>query len=118
MNTRCVCGQVRLEAEGSVPLDGFSRELRRAPDVERYRFPFALRGDVPLPVHIVFSSAQRRAEIRAADLKVYAIEGISSPCAAQAAWIAWWQTGRARAGAAFSVPRRAGRSPHAAPASS
>ena len=33
-----------LESERSVPVSGFSRELRAAEDVERFRFDFALAG--------------------------------------------------------------------------
>lgn len=112
----CECGQARLEAEGSVPLGGFSRELRAAPDVQRFRFPFPLRGEAVWPVHIVFSPAQGRAEIKAADLKAYRVEGVASACEAQARWIAWWAAGRARA--PFAAPRRAGRWPHSAAAAS
>ena len=110
-----VRGHAALEAEGSVPLDGFSRQLRGAADVERYWFSFALRGDVALPVHIVFSPSQRKAEVRAADLKVWAIEGAASAHEAQGRWIEWW---RGRSNTGFVAPRRSGRSPRAASGSS
>ena len=108
----CECGQARLEPEGSVPVEGFSRELRGREDVQRFRFSFPLRGDAAWPVHIVFSPSERRAEVKAGDLKVYRVEDVASACEAQARWIAWWRTSRSKP--AFFAPRRAGRSPHPA----
>lgn len=113
---RCECGEVRLVPEASVPLAGFSKELRLAADAERYRFPFALRGEIPFPVHIVFSPSERRAEIKAGDLKAYRVSGVASPCEAQRRWIVWWRTGRVTR--TFAAPRRAGRFPGMAPSSS
>ena len=52
----------------SVPLSGFSAELRQAADAERFWFSYPLRGDVALPVHVVFSRSAARAEVKAADL--------------------------------------------------
>lgn len=112
----CACGQALLEPEGSVPVDGFSRELRETPDVQRFRFSFPLRGDAAWPVHVVFSPSGRTAEIKAGDMKVYRIEGVASACEAQERWIAWWRRGRAKP--AFYAPRRAGRAPHHALAAS
>ena len=59
----CLCAKEPLRPEGSVPVSGFSRELRLAPNVERYWFSFALRGEIALPVHLVFSPGERVAEI-------------------------------------------------------
>ncbi len=111
----CVCGQARLEPEGSVPVEGFSRELRASADVQRFRFSFPLRGDAPWPVHLVFSASLGVAEVKAGDLKAYRVEGAASPCEAQARWVAWWGVGRARVRSV--EPRRAGRAPFAHPAS-
>jgi hypothetical protein len=112
----CVCGRARLEPEGSVPVTGFSRELRDAVDVQRFRFSFPLRGEVFLPVHLVFSAAERRAELKAGDLKVFRVGGVGSACEAQGRWIEWWRSGQA--GPVFSAPRRTGRSPRPLPATS
>ena len=134
----CVCGRIhelelgargwsavaQLTPERSVPLSGFSRELRHAPDAERYWFSHALHGEVSLPVHVLWSRSARRAEVKAADLKVFAIEGVDSPTEARRRWIAWWRRPKAEAsdaGRGFVAPRRVGRLPvarlvrHAAP---
>jgi hypothetical protein len=104
----------QLTPERSVPLSGFSDELRHAPDAERYWFTFALRGEIPLPVHVLFSPSAQRAEVKAADLKVFPVSGVSRPTEARRRWIAWWQerqpAPRSRV-AAFSAPRRVGRLP-------
>jgi hypothetical protein len=113
----CDCGQARLVPERSVPVSGFSTELRLAPDVERYWFPFALRGEVSWPVHVVFSQSLARAEIKAGDLKALKVGGVSSPCEAQRRWIAWWRSGRP-AVPRFAPPRRTGRHPIPSPAPS
>lgn len=111
---RCECGGPRLESEASVPLAGFSRELRLATDVQRFRFSYPLR-DVPLPVHVVFSASERRAEVKAGDLKAYPVEGVASACEAKRRWIEWWRRGRA---GSFTAPRRSGRHPRPAVAAS
>jgi hypothetical protein len=104
----------QLTPEGSVPVAGFSRELRAAPDAERFWFSFPLRGDVALPVHILFSRAARTAEVKAADLKVHCIDGVDRATDARRQWIAWWQSThrphRSR-GPSPLVPRRVGRLP-------
>jgi hypothetical protein len=107
----------QLEPERSVPLSGFSNDLRQAFDAERFRFSFALRGGVPLPVHILFSPSRKAAEVKAADLKAYRLEGVESPAHARRLWIAWWQRSRhARRsrGASPLVPARVGRLPEPA----
>ena len=104
----------QLEPERSVPLSGFSKELRETFDAERFRFSFALRGGVPLPVHILFSPSRKAAEVKAADLKAYRLEGVESAAHARRLWIAWWQRAghapRSR-GASPLVPTRVGRLP-------
>lgn len=112
----CLCDKEPLQKEKSVPVDGFSRALRLASDAERYWFSFALRGHVPVPVHIVFSPASAAAEIKAGDLKAYRIDGVSSPCEARQRWIAWWRTGQSSS--AFGPPRRTGNAPRLAHAAS
>ncbi len=112
----CLCGEAPLHPEKSVPVTGFSRELRVAGDVERYWFSFPLRGDVPLPVHLVFSRTERAAEVKAADLKAYRVSGVSSPCEARERWIAWWRKGHRPS--SFAVPRRTGRLPVPRPSAS
>ena len=113
----CLCDDEPLHPEKSVPVTGFSVALRQAPDVERYRFSYALRGEVPLPVHLVYSASERAAEIKAADLKAYRVDGVGSACEARQRWIAWWKAGHRST--TFTGPRRTGRSPIArtAPAS-
>jgi hypothetical protein len=116
----CLCGEEPLRPEGSVPISGFSVALRLAPNVERYWFSFALRGEIALPVHLVFDPASRTAEIKAADVKMYRVEDVGSPCEARERWIAWWKTtvSHPRSGRAFTAPRRTGRAPRLAHASS
>lgn len=125
---RCRCGRrhdcelrerrwnavAQLEPERSVPLSGFSNELRTAFDAERFRFPFALQGGVQFPVHILFSPSRKAAEVKAADLKVYRLEGVESPAQARRLWVAWWQTSRRAPrsrGPSPVVPARVGRLP-------
>ncbi len=125
---RCACGRlhdVELQAVGwssvaqltperSVPIAGFSRELRAAADAERFWFSFPLRGDVALPVHILFSRGARTAEVKAADLKVHHFESVDRATDARRQWIGWWQSThrphRSR-GPSPVVPRRVGRLP-------
>jgi hypothetical protein len=98
-----------LEHERSVPISGFSRELRSAEDAERYRFDFALAGGALSPVHVVFSASLRRAEIKAGDLKAYVIADVDSVEEARQRWASWWRAGRVRP--AFRPPRRTGNFP-------
>jgi len=98
-----------LEPERSVPVTGFSRELRSAPDVERFRFSFALFGDALRPVHVVFSAAQRTAEIKTGDMKVFRATEVASAEEARQRWVDWWRAGHRKP--AFAAPRRTGRHP-------
>lgn len=106
-----------LTPEKSVPVSGFSRELREEPDVERYWFLHPLNGDVALPAHVVFSPTSRRAEVKAGDLKAYRFEDVGSAAEARRLWIARWP-GNAKARRSrwptLLVPRRSGRMPPAA----
>lgn len=107
----CLCAAEPLRPEGSVPVSGFSRALRLAPNVERFWFSFALRGEIAMPVHLVFAPGERAAEIKAGDLKAYRVEDIDSPCVARERWLAWWRTSRPRSTRAFTGPRRTGHAP-------
>ncbi len=83
-------------------------------DVERYWFLFPLRGDVALPVHIIFSPSAKKAEVKAADLKVQHLDGVRHATDARRRWIRWWQSTRRphrSRGPSPIVPRRVGRLP-------
>jgi hypothetical protein len=102
-----------LESERSVPVSGFSRELRAAEDVERFRFDFALAGSALWPVHVVFSATMRIAEVKAGDLKAFRVSEVDSVEDARSRWVAWWRAGRRRP--SFQPPRRTGNYPVARP---
>jgi hypothetical protein len=101
----------QLTPERSLPLSGFSIPLRQTADAERFRFTFPLHGDAELPVHILFSRSEGRAEVKAADLKVFAVQGVRLPTDARRRWISWWRERRPSMGAFFPPPRRVGRLP-------
>jgi hypothetical protein len=101
----------QLTPERSLPLWGFSVPLRQTPDAERFRFSFPLHGDAELPVHILFSRSEGRAEVKAADLKVFTVDGVRLPTDARRRWIAWWRERRPDVGSFFPPPRRVGRLP-------
>jgi len=107
MNTRNEDNE--LVAERSVPVSGFSRELRGVDDVERFWFPWALRGEAAMPVHVVFSASLRAAEVKMGDMKAVRFSDVGSAAEARELWIAWRQSGRGRP--AFVGPRRTGRHP-------
>ena len=98
-----------LERERSVPLSGFSRELRGAEDAERYRFAFALSGAALAPVHVVFSASRRTAEVKAGDLKAFQVADVDSVEEARRRWVEWWQASRRRH--LVQPPRRTGNFP-------
>ena len=54
----------QLNPERSLPLSGFSRELRQSDDAERFWFSFPLHGEVSLPVHVLFSRSGRKARLK------------------------------------------------------
>jgi hypothetical protein len=101
----------QLTPERSLPLSGFSVPLRQTPDAERFRFPYPLHGDAELPVHILFSRSAGRAEIKAADLKVFTVDGVRLPTEARRRWISWWRERRPAVGSFLPPPRRIGRLP-------
>jgi len=107
--------EAELVPERSVPVAGFSRDLRLAEDVERFRFSFALRGEASMPVPVVFSPALREAEVKTGDMKVLRFADVGSAEEARERWIAWWKTG-GRGKPAFVGPRRTGRYPIPQPA--
>ncbi len=98
-----------LVREGSVPVTGFSDELRKSPDVQRYRFDFSLRGGPESPVHIMFSVSLAAAEVKAGDMKAFRIDGVASVEEARDRWVLWWRSGVGKPG--FVAPRRTGRTP-------
>jgi hypothetical protein len=101
----------QLTPERSLPLSGFSIPLRQTPDSERFRFSFPLHGDAELPVHILISRSEGRAEVKAADLKVFAVHGVRLPTDARRRWITWWRQRCPAVGSFFPPPRRVGRLP-------
>ena len=105
----------QLTPERSLPLSGFSIPLRQTEDSERFRFTFPLHGDAELPVHILFSRSEGRAEVKAADMKVFEVEGVRLPTDARRRWISWWRERRPAMGTFFPPPRRVGRLPVARP---
>ncbi len=98
-----------LVAERSVPVSGFSRELRAAEDVERFRFSYALAGEASMPVHVVFSASLRAAEVKAGDMKALRFSDVASADEARERWIAWRRCAAGRP--TFVGPRRTGRHP-------
>ena len=98
-----------LERERSVPVSGFSRELRSAEDVERWRFDLALAGAALSPVHVVFSATLRTAEVIAGDVKAFHLADVESVEDARRRWVDWWRAGRRRL--RFQPPRRTGNFP-------
>lgn len=106
----------QLNPERSVPLSGFSVELRRAADAERFWFRHSVRGEVPLPVHVLVSRSAGRAEVKSGAQKVFVIDRAVTPTEARRLWVEWWQRrpGTERP-ARVCVPSRLGRwpAPHA-----
>lgn len=109
---RCRCGR-RLEVEageagwtlrgelvpeGSVPVEGFSRELRGAPDVERFWFEARDDAHRRVPVHIVFSPSAGVAEVKHSAVKPLRLTGIARPTEARRAWMTAYATRRTRRG--------------------
>lgn len=102
----------QLTPEGSVPLSGFSRELRSAPDAERFWFRHSVEGAVALPVHVVLSRSSARAEVKTGAQKVFAIQRAVTPTEARRLWVDWWrQRNRTEGSRALCVPSRIGRFP-------
>ena len=85
--------------QGSVPVAGFSRELRSAPDVERWWFEARDPADRRVPVHIVFSPSTGVAEVKHSAAKALRLTDVTSAADARSAWLA-----------SISAPRPTGRS--------
>jgi hypothetical protein len=101
-----------LNPEGSLPLSGFSVELRRAPDAERFWFRHSVHGEVPLPVHVLVSRSAARAEVKSGAQKVFAIDRAVTPTEARRLWIEWWRRRpEALRSPSVCVPSRIGRWP-------
>src|SRR5450755_2430270 len=76
-----------LVPEGSVPVSGFSRELRLTPDAERFWFEFVDALGRRTPVHIVFSRSRMMAEVKQGDAKPLTVSHISHPTQARRHWL-------------------------------
>ncbi|MEO8431767.1 MAG: hypothetical protein ABI592_09690 [Acidobacteriota bacterium] len=101
----CACGRLielrrsfdswtvdgELHPEGSVPVGGFSRELRLQPDVERFWFPVNAAGG-RLNVHLVFSAEMRSAEAKPSDMKAFRIAPVANASEARRKWLLWWES--------------------------
>jgi hypothetical protein len=96
-----------LVREGSVPVTGFSRDLRLAPDAERFWFESVDGLGRKTLVHIVFSLSRGTAEIKQGDAKPLTVSGISHPSQARRHWLARRSVsgGRSLAGTRVVPPR-------------
>ena len=109
INLVCSCGRrVELRRDGgswtiaatltperSVPISGFSREIRSDPGAERFYFSHVI-GDTEIPVHIVYRPSTRVAEVKAADMKVSTLTEVDSPWDAHRRWVERFETLRGR----------------------
>ncbi len=77
-------------SEGSVPVEGFSRDLRQESDAQRFWFPLVERTGRRVHVHVVFSRRSKRAEIKHSDVKALSIRGVDTPTEARRRWLDWW----------------------------
>ncbi len=80
-----------LTPERSVPISGFSREIREDPEAQRFFFSHFI-GGAPMPVHIVYSAASRGAEIKAAGMKVTRFSEVDGPLVARSRWVARFES--------------------------
>jgi hypothetical protein len=80
-----------LTPERSVPISGFSREIREAPEAQRFFFSHVI-GGAPMPVHIVYSTSSRNAEIKAAGMKVTSFSDVDGPLDARRLWVARFES--------------------------
>ena len=83
-----------LTPERSVPISGFSREIRSDPRAERFHFSHWIGGS-RIPVHIIYSASSRAAEIKAAGMKAAAYSDVEGPLEARRRWVDRFET-RAR----------------------
>jgi hypothetical protein len=91
-----------LVPEKSVPLDGFSRELRLREDTLRFWFQDLDGAGRRTNVHVVFSPSDGVAEIKRGDARALKLSDVSSPSEARRRWLE--RQGGSRAG----QERRAG----------
>ncbi len=101
----CSCGQrhellgekgdwaiaATLTPERSVPISGFSREIRMDPETQRFFF-FHFIGGIEMPVHIVYSPSSRTAEVKAAGMKVTGFSEVDGPLDARRRWVARFES--------------------------
>jgi len=80
-----------LTPERSVPISGFSREIREDPDAERFFFSHSI-GGAPMPVHIVYLASSRAAEVKAAGMKVTRFPEVDGPLEARRRWVARFES--------------------------
>jgi hypothetical protein len=80
-----------LTPERSVPISGFSREIREAPAAQRFFFSHSI-GGAPMPVHIVYLASSRTAEIKAAGMKVTHFSEVDDPLDARRRWVARFES--------------------------
>jgi hypothetical protein len=80
-----------LTPERSVPISGFSREIREDPEAERFFFSHTI-GGAPMPVHIVYLASSRAAEVKAAGMKVTRFSEVDGPLEARSRWVARFES--------------------------
>jgi hypothetical protein len=80
-----------LTPERSVPISGFSREIREDPEAQRFFFSHLI-GSAPMPVHIVYLASSRTAEIKAAGMKVTRLTEVDDPLDARSRWVARFES--------------------------
>ena len=101
LELRCACGRLydfefrengwtrasdAITPEGRQPLAGFSAELKMSGDCRRYYFFHSVAGR-RIPVHILFSPSEQRAEVKTGDMKALAIAPVESVVEARRRWI-------------------------------
>jgi len=85
-----------LVPEGSVPLEGFSRELRLQEDTQRFWFHDLDRAGRRSNVHVVFSPSDRVAEVKRGDVRALRLSNVASPSEARRRWLEWMGSSPAR----------------------
>jgi hypothetical protein len=80
-----------LTPERSVPISGFSREIREDPEAERFFFSHMI-GGAPMPVHIVYLASSRAAEVKAAGMKVTRFSEVDGPLEARSRWVSRFES--------------------------
>jgi len=80
-----------LTPERSVPISGFSREIREDPEAQRFFFSHLI-GSASMPVHIVYLASLRVAEVKAAGMKVTRFSEVDGPLEARSRWVARFES--------------------------